>query len=159
MLEVFAIPVLNKAISFLFDEGSKIMQERRDRRKATLESELKRSDANEETTIVTKAAPDSRIAAHKVDDLLKLKVSESAWTNHEAQVQSLLTLLEIHSKNYRLAREQYAKWGSELVPPIILHRLEEAENNLSKTLEELRATLVKVFGKEIAIPQLSEGTA
>ena len=34
MLDAFELPVLLKAIDFLFDEGRKILEERRERRKA-----------------------------------------------------------------------------------------------------------------------------
>jgi hypothetical protein len=58
-------------------------------------------------------------------------------------------LLETYTRNYQLAREQYAKWGSALVPPIIVHNMDEAENSVLDTLKQLEAVLSKVYRKEI----------
>ena len=57
-----------------------------------------------------------------------------------------------------LLREQYAKWGSALVPPIIVNNLEEAENAIADTMSKLQATLNAVYGKTIIIPELEEGS-
>jgi hypothetical protein len=64
-------------------------------------------------------------------------------------VQHLVRLLETYSRNYYIAREQYAKWGSALVPPIILHNLTEAENSMMGTLKKLEGVLSKVYKKDI----------
>ena len=53
-------------------------------------------------------------------------------------------LLETYSHNYHLSREQYAKWGSALVPPIILHNMTEAENAMLDTIKKLESVLSKV---------------
>ena len=83
--------------------------------------------------------------ASKIDDLL--------WRNHEEEVQHLVRLLETYSRNYYLAREQYAKWGSALVPPIIIHNLTEAENSMLGTIKQLEAVLSKVYKKDIQLIQ------
>jgi len=62
--------------------------------------------------------------------------------------------MEIYTRNYHLAKEQYAKWGSALVPPVILHNLEEAEDAVAKTTRKLQALLVNVYGKPIFVPEL-----
>jgi hypothetical protein len=64
-----------------------------------------------------------------------------------------VTLLETHSRNYRIAREQYAKWGSALVPPIILHNMTEAENAVADTLGKLETVLSRVYKKDIQSTQ------
>jgi hypothetical protein len=58
-------------------------------------------------------------------------------------------LLETYSRNYQLSKEQYAKWGSALVPPIIVSNLTEAENAVLETLQKLEDTLSKVYEKDI----------
>jgi hypothetical protein len=65
------------------------------------------------------------------------------------EVQHLVRLLETYSRNYYLAREQYAKWGSTLVPPIIVHNMNEAENSMLETIKRLEAILSKVYEKDI----------
>jgi hypothetical protein len=69
------------------------------------------------------------------------------------EVQHLVKLLETYSRNYHLASEQYAKWGSALVPPIIVHNMNEAENAVAETLKRLEAVLSKVYKKDIHLDQ------
>src|SRR5690349_23927981 len=84
-------------------------------------------------------------------DLLKSKIDELLWHNNEEEVQHLVRLLETYSRNYHLAKEQYAKWGDALVPPIILHNLTEAENSVLETTERLQTVLSKVYKKDITL--------
>jgi len=58
-------------------------------------------------------------------------------------------LLETYSRNYYLAKEQYAKWGSALVPPIIVSNMNEAENSMLETIKRLEIILSKVYKKDI----------
>ena len=151
MIEAVGIPILLKAVDFLFEEGKKILQERRERRKAeqdvevtmpemtgkSLPSEVKVSD-----TIDTKEVAKSQ------------KISESAWLNSEAKIKHLMSLLEIHTKNYYLAKEQYAKWGSSLVPPIIVNNLTEEEDAVVETMKTLQLELGKVYGKKVILQEV-----
>jgi hypothetical protein len=82
-------------------------------------------------------------------DLLKSKVDEILWQNHELEVKHLVKLLETYSRNYHLASEQFAKWGSALVPPIIVHNMTEAENSMVQTIKKLEDVLSKVYEKDI----------
>jgi hypothetical protein len=74
----------------------------------------------------------------------------------EANIKHLLSLLEIHTKSYHLAKEQYAKWGSTLVPPIIVHNLTETENEIAATTKELQAALSRVYGKKVAASEVEQ---
>jgi hypothetical protein len=65
------------------------------------------------------------------------------------EVQHLVRLLETYSRNYYLAKEQYAKWGSALVPAIIVSNLNEAENSMLETIKRLEDTLSKVYQKDV----------
>ena len=145
MIDAVQLPILLKAIDFVFDEGRKILQERRERRKMN-EIAQKEDHAEPEKEIVI-LKPEKAIEIKQ--QLQTSKVDESIWQNHEADVQHLVRLLETYSRNYHLAREQYAKWGDALVPPIIVHNLEEAENAITDTLQKLETVLSKVYKKEI----------
>jgi len=57
--------------------------------------------------------------------------------------------LETYSHNYYLAKEQYAKWGSALVPPIIIHNMTDAEKSMLEALQRLEMILSKVYKKDI----------
>jgi hypothetical protein len=57
--------------------------------------------------------------------------------------------METYSHNYHLAKEQYAKWGDALVPAIIVHNLQDAENSMVETIKRLETVLAKVYKKDI----------
>ncbi|HEU4745897.1 MAG TPA: hypothetical protein VFS61_11715 [Anaerolineales bacterium] len=139
MLDPIHIPVLLKAIDFIFDEGRKILEERRERRKT--------SEAN--TASPAPEPADIQETNQIKQELLTSKIDEIRWKDHELEVQHLVRLLETYSRNYHLASEQFAKWGSALVPPIILYNMTEAENAMVATLKKLEDVLSKVYEKDI----------
>jgi hypothetical protein len=65
------------------------------------------------------------------------------------EVKHLVRLLETYSRNYYITKEQYAKWGSALVPPIILHNMTDAENSMIGTIKQLEIVLSKVYKKDV----------
>ena len=145
MIETLHIPILLKAIDFVFDEGRKILEERRERRKA--QEPVPAEEPQQTTDQVATADVQSKDEIKQ--DLLASKIDEIRWKNHEAEVQHLVRLLETYSRNYQLSKEQYAKWGSALVPPIIVSNLTEAENAMLETIKKLEETLSKVYEKDI----------
>lgn len=156
MLDPIQIPILLKAIDFVFDEGHKLLEERRERRKtgavgaagaaSAASAPMQTGDAAE----LTEATPaETAESSETKQDLLSSKIDEILWKNHEAEVQHLVRLLETYSRNYHLASEQYAKWGDALVPPIIVHNMTQAENSMGETLKKLEDVLSKVYKKDI----------
>ena len=158
MIDPIQLPILLKAIDFVFEEGHKILEERRERRKA---NDALPTAGNQEPVkeIAPVEAPkeaqpqEVQIPETVKQDLLGSKVDELLWRNHEEEVQHLVRLLETHSRNYHLAKEQYAKWGSALVPPIILHNMTDAENAMVGNLQRLEVVLSKVYKKDIHLNQ------
>ena len=149
MLETIQIPILLKAIDFVFEEGRRIFEERRARRKAE-----EASAQSVETEPVKESAPAEKPKEEPApesakQDLIASKIDKLLWRDHEEEVQHLVRLLETYTRNYQLAKEQYAKWGSALVPPIIMHNLTEAENSVVETTQKLEAVLSKVYQKDI----------
>ena len=146
MIDPTQLPILMKALDFVLEEGHKILEERRERRKA-------QETASPQGPAPEPAAEPPAPAAQQVEevkqDLLHSKVDEILWKNHEAEVQHLVRLLETYSRNYHLAQEQYAKWGSALVPPIVVSNLTEAEDSVLATTRQLETVLSKVYQKEI----------
>ena len=145
MIETVAIPVLLKAVDFLFGEGSKILQERRKRHQVKNDSDHQL--VNQPPTSVQTTEDKSVIKTR--DDALRQSVQESLWLKSEEKVRHLLSVLDIYTKNYYLAQEKYAKWSSSLVPPIIVHELSESEDKIAETMEELRVTLSRVYQKAV----------
>jgi hypothetical protein len=149
MLDPYQLPVLLKAIDFVFDEGRKILEERRERRKM---NETPQNSENQEPVVKPVKeipAPEPEKEVETKQDLLSSRIDEILWQSHELDVKHLVKLLETYSGNYRLAREQYAKWGSELVPSIIVHRMTDAENSMLDTIKQLEVILSKVYKKDI----------
>jgi len=145
MIDPIQLPLLMKAIDFVFDEGHKILEERRERRKGN-EALPENEGADPATELVV---PDPEKEEEVKQDLLTSKVDELLWKSHQEEIQHLVKLLETYSRNYHLAREQYAKWGDALVPPIVLHNLRDAENSMAETLKKLEAVLAKIYEKDI----------
>jgi hypothetical protein len=146
MIDPVQIPILLKAIDFVFEEGHKILEERRERRKMNEPSP--KSEAAEPKEEIAPLKPEQIQEVKK--DLLASKIDDLLWQNHEEEVQHLVRLLETYSRNYHLAKEQYAKWGDALVPPIIVHNMTGAENSMMDTIGRLEAVLSKVYKKDIS---------
>jgi hypothetical protein len=97
------------------------------------------------------AVPATEAKDESKQGLLSAKVDETQWKGREREVQHLVRLLETYSRNYHLAKEQYAKWGSALVPPIVAHNLSEAEDAVIETSKQLEAVLSKVYNRDIQV--------
>lgn len=143
-VEAFSIPILSKAIEFLFDQGKRILEERRERRLAEKQSQGNIDATNQtiehlKTNIVITESIKSK------EDAATFKIDSTLWSKKEVEVNHLISLLEIHTKNYYLSKEKYAKWGSTMVPNIIVHELEEAEEQIARTIEQLERTLSRVY--------------
>jgi len=145
MIDPTQLPILLKAIDFVFDEGRKILEERRERRKTSDSTPTSENQepAKEMTPVQIQEKNEIK------QDLITSKIDEILWQNHEREVQHLVKLLETYSRNYHIAKEQYAKWGSALVPPIIVHNMTEAENSMIDTIQRLETVLSKVYKKDI----------
>lgn len=145
MIDPAQLPILLKAIDFVFDEGRKILEERRERRK--LQDNSPKNDIPEVVKEIK--LPELEIEKPNKQNLLAAKVDETLWQNHEEEVKHLVRLLETYSRNYHLAKEQYAKWGSALVPPIIVNNMIDAENSMIEAMEKLQNILTKVYKKDL----------
>jgi len=145
MIDPTQLPILLKAIDFVFDEGRKILEERRERRKTSASTPTSENQG-----------PDKEIAPAEIQqqneikqDLLASKIDEILWQNHELEIQHLVRMLEKHTKNYYILKEQAAQWGSALVPPVIMLQIEERENSIMETRKQLEIVLSKVYKKDI----------
>jgi len=145
MIDPAQLPILLKAIDFVFDEGRKILEERRERRK--LKDSPSKTESPEIEKEIALPEPESQIISKQI--VLDSKVDETLWQNHEEEVKHLVRLLETYSRNYHLAKEQYAKWGSALVPPIIVNNMSDAENSMIEAMGKLQNILSKVYKKDI----------
>jgi hypothetical protein len=148
MLDPTAMPVLLRTLDFLFEEGAKILQERRERRNI-------KKEPKEETT--SEVASDKRGEAKAIqskEKALTTQITQTSWSTSEAEITHLLSLLDVYTKNYYLAKEQYAKFGSALVPQIVMHNLEEAESGIEATMKKLKSVLGNAYGAAIIVPEI-----
>jgi len=148
MVDPLQISVLVKAIDFLFNEGHKILQERRERR-------LKDNVAPMSTAL---PQGENILAENEIlrqsdltikQKLLSKKINLNIWNAKEEYVEHLMKLIEINTKKYYLAKEQHTKWGDALVPSIIVHNLDEAENEIRENAEKLKEALGEVYEEKI----------
>jgi hypothetical protein len=145
MIDPTQLPILLKAIDFVFEEGRKILEERRERRK--MQDQRSKSEEKPSPEEIVPLQPEKAVEIKQ--DLLASKVDEILWHNNEQELQHLVRLYDTYSRNYYLAREQYAKWGDALVPPIIVNNLKDAENSMIETIQRMETVLSKIYKKEI----------
>lgn len=89
-------PILVEAVSFLFDEGKKFLQERQAR------AEASQSVTAVEPEIASKPSAENAQLSENITSkevALNQKVPESLWTTSEAKVEHLTRLLEIYTRN------------------------------------------------------------
>ena len=150
MIDPTQLPLLLKAIDFVLEEGHKILEERRERKRKMNEAPPESEGAEPAKELALPKPEDEKEIRQ---DLLTSQIDELLWQNHQLEIQHLVKLLETYSHNYYLAKEQYAKWGDALVPPIIVHNMQEAENSMVETLKQLELVLSKVYKKDINLIQ------
>ena len=145
MIDPTQLPILLKAIDFVFEEGRKILEERRERRKQ--QDQIPTGEEKSSSQEIVPLEPEKAVKIKQ--DLLASRVDEILWHNNEQELQHLVRLYDTYSRNYYLAREQYAKWGDALVPPIIVNNLRDAESSMIETIRRMEAVLSKIYMKEI----------
>lgn len=138
-VQAAGIAVLSKALDFLFDEARKILAERRSRREK--EEQTENSTTSKSATLTNASQISISEAVKTKQQALNFPIDSQLWNNSASEVEALLSLIKIQKKNYYLARQQYAKWTSELAPPIIIHRLDDSEEALANTINSLQTVL------------------
>ena len=146
MLEAWKIPILTTALNLLFDIWSFILDDIKSRRKARLQEKEEISNENN-------AASDKSITTivSTKEQALKLNVDEITFSKNEKDINHLVNLLQIYTTNYQIAEKKYAMWGSSLAPQIIIHDLEEAENNYIQTVIKLKKLIEETVDTAITI--------
>jgi hypothetical protein len=165
-VEAAAVAILTRAIDFLFEQGAEILRSRRERKQrestAATDTEAEPPPIPPPPAEPSAAPGDAKDAGGVVatrDELMQREIDRAMLERNEGEIRHLLTLQETHTKNYHLAREQYAQWGDALVPPIIVNNLEHEERALTDVMNKLRTKVEEVYGTRIAIPGLDEGTS
>lgn len=153
MLDAIQIPILLKAIDFVFDEGRRILEERRERRKAetSAPAAVQPPQAEVQPPAEQEAAPLAPEQAEEIKkDLVTSKIDELLWQTHENEVRSLVRQLEKHTQGYYTLKEQFAEFGSAYVPPHIVSQIRDREELILETRTRLEAVLSKIYKKDIS---------
>lgn len=145
MIDPVQLPILMKAIDFVFDEGRKILEERRERRK----NEGSAPDIKDQETAKEIAPASVQESKDIKEDLLSARIEEKLWQNNQKEIEHLVTLLEKHTDNYYALKEQYAEFGSLMAPPHIRSQMREKENLIIETRKQLETALSRVYKKDI----------
>ena len=143
MVEAIGIPLLVKAVDFLFEEGKNILKGIRARRKE--------SEDTVQPSVDVKKQPVRECATMSKEQVLSKTISLKMWSDSEKEIEHILRLLELDTRAYRLAEESYKMYGRALVPLIIVNRLIEAEKGVEETTKRLKDALSKVYEEEIII--------
>lgn len=154
MIEAIAIPILTKAIDFLFDESKKILEERRKRREK-FDVREKSNDGIQTKNGSTMPLPHEQTISNR-SDALSFLIEESAWKEKESEINNLLELLEIQRKNYNLHAKQYAYYGEADVPQRIIHSIDNDEKEIMKTSKKLQDALSNVYKAKVSAVEETE---
>jgi hypothetical protein len=138
MIEALLVPVVKKAVDFLFDEGREI-----------LKAHFGRREEGAQAVDGEGTSPQQRnrtgVLAMVKEDALSKRIDEASIERHKTEIEHLLQLQEIQSRNYHLAKEQEAIWGKELVPAIVANRVIIAEKDLAQTTLRIGEVLDSIY--------------
>jgi hypothetical protein len=138
MIEALLVPVVKKAVDFLFDEGREVLKAHFGRQDGAPKVADKEGSSPQQ--------PDAMgILSMAKDDALRRKIDEAAIEHHKAALEHLLRLQEIQSRNYHSAKEQEARWGKDLVPPVIVNRVVDTEKELAETTSRIQEVLDTIY--------------
>jgi hypothetical protein len=156
MIETLAVPLVVKAIEFLFDESKKVLEERRTRREAELNASINSGKQEVEKPVVdvpskTQAPVE---AIHTKESALDARIDEIRLKALEKDIAHLLELSEIYKDNLYQARGKFARFGRDYAPPHLLYEIKEAEDGFVESSKKLNILLSQLYGKEIIVPGL-----
>jgi len=147
MIDPVQLPILMKAIDFVFEEGRKILEERRERRKINDASPDGKDQEPAKETIPFEVQESKEVK----QDLLASKIDEMLWKIHEREVESLVKQLEKHTQNYYTLKEQFAEFGSAYAPPHIMSQMREREDFIIETRKRLESVLSKIYKIDLSL--------
>jgi hypothetical protein len=156
MIETLAVPLVVKAIEFLFDESKKVLEERRTRRDAELNASINSGKQDVEKPVVD-APSNSQApveAIHTKESALDTRIDEIRLKSLEKDIAHLLELSEIYKDNLYQARGKFARFGRDYAPPHLLYEMKEAEDGFVESSKKLNTLLSQLYGKEIIVPGL-----
>ncbi len=130
-IEAIGIPILMKAIDFLFNEAKNIMEERRAARQSS------KSQAKE--------PPEIPLLDQPKETVVRRKVSEDLVKRKEQAIQGILTEVEIYQQNYQRLRERIALYGGVKFAPVgDVNQMEAQQDAILEASQRLAALVDEV---------------
>ena len=139
MLDPLSLPLLLKSIDFIYEEYSKLLDERRKRREETRKA----------SKVITTPQPIPKNTIQSKEEALTKRINAKQWQKGEEDIRHLVSLLEIHYGNYRLLSKQYATWTEALVPSVIANGLTQEERKIEEITQQLQQRLAEIYGKDM----------
>jgi hypothetical protein len=132
-LDPISVSIIAQAIDFLFDQGAKILQERRDKRKNVT------SDQNQS------------VEQDKAEIILMISASIN-----QREIEQCYKLIDNHLQNKYKLEEKIARLfiSVDYAPPQVQAQLASAENELKKQVEHLHMLVQAGSKTRIFIPGL-----
>lgn len=133
LVELFAIPVVLKAVDFLFGEAKEIMGARR--------------KARQKPDSEAASPPDIPLLEQSKETVLNRKISQELAEQQVAEIEALLSQIEIYQKNRRRLDKRVAlEGGIDYAPIGVVNQLyvqEDAILENSKELADLLSSLTR----------------
>jgi hypothetical protein len=133
-MDAWQVPIITAALEFLYDVGRRLVDEIATRKNQDNVSHEKTPDPIS-----------SELERYNKAELMATKVNVEELEEHKEKLDHLLRLRDIYTKNYYNAKEKTAMWGPGLVPPIVLHELDDAESNLLKLVGDINGSVKAIL--------------
>jgi transposase len=125
-IEVVAVPILMKAVDFLFGEAKKILEERRAARQKDKQS--------------VAAPPDIPLLNESKEIVVRRKVSEELVKRQEQALQGLLDEIAIYQQNLqRLQKRVALEGGMDFAPVSVVNQLRAQQDAILDKSQQLAA--------------------
>jgi hypothetical protein len=140
-LEPIYVPALSKALDFLFNQAGKLMEERRNAKKAR----------GEEV-----ASPTAQVSATTREEVNSWQPKKVYLSDFPEEVEHCLVQIEQFRLTKRLLEDKVSIHGGfRLAPTSVQHELSIAEEEIKRWCEKLKALVEEVYGQKIIIVGLS----
>ena len=136
-IDPILVSIITNAVNFLFDEASKIFQERRTKR--IIESQAIKKDFEPPTN---------------KSEILALTPNKDLIGDAAEEIQHYLSQIRLSRENKRKLEKQITLYGGLNYSPIYLQNLlESTENDIENWCNKLREIIERVYGHKINTQQ------
>jgi hypothetical protein len=135
MIELIGVPILMKAVDFLFG----LAKDRVSKSKSNKPDEAPNNNSHIELE-------------HSLEEVHHWQVDTALLQMYQVEIAAVLDQLEIHQRNLNLAHQQKAKWGETLVPPIIEHNIRDEQAAIGMKVSRLTELLEQVTNRPLPKP-------